>query len=129
MLKKGEVWFCTDNKNDFSHIKIERLPNEFLDQEALITNTKFNYFIDPDEFIKTISPSSEELPRYSDYVEHYLPPYFIDDLDRDSWMKAKTCSSCKAVAVFPQLFSTGYRYTCANCGMASSFFPADDPFL
>jgi len=115
MLKKGEVWFCTDNKNDFSHIKMEGSPDEFLDKEALITNTKFNYFIDPDKFIKTISPSSEKLPRYSDY--------------KDSWMKATTCSSCKAVAVFPQLFSTGYRYICANCGSASSFFPSDDPFL
>lgn len=130
MLEKGEVWFCTDNKNDFSHINMEGLPDESLDKEALITNTKFNYFIDPDKFIQTISPSSKELPRYSDYVEHSLPPYFIDDLvDRDSWTKATTCSSCKAVAVFPQLFSTGYRYFCANCGMASSFFPAYDPFL
>jgi hypothetical protein len=122
MLKEGEVWFCTDNKSDFSHLKAEDLPHEFLDKEALSTNTKFNYFIDPDKLIKAISPSSEELPRYSDYIEHYLD-------NTDSWRKPTTCPSCKAVAVFPQLSSTGYRYICANCGTASSFFPADDPFL
>ncbi|HEY9852876.1 MAG TPA: PIN domain-containing protein [Leptolyngbyaceae cyanobacterium] len=131
MLKKGEVWFCTDNKHDFSRLNAESLPHEYLDKEAFSTNTKgmFNYFIDPDKFIKKISPSSEELPRYSDYVEHDLHPYFRYALDRDAWMKPITCPSCKAVAAIPYLYSTGYRYVCANCGSASSFFPADDPFL
>ena len=63
------------------------------------------------------------------YVKRDLAGYFGDELDRDSWTKATVCSSCKALAVFPQLFSTGYRYVCANCKSASPFFPADDPFL
>lgn len=130
MLKAGEVWFCTDNKHDFSYPNAESLPHEALDQEAFSINTKgmFNYFIDPNKFIQQISPSSKDLPHYSDYVEHSLPPYFRYDLDRDSWMKPITCPSCKATAAIPRLYSTGYRYVCINCGNASSFFPADDPF-
>jgi len=62
-------------------------------------------------------------------VKHGLSLHFRDDLDTDSWMKATVCPSCRVRAVFPQLYSTGYRYTCANCGRASSFFPADDQFF
>ena len=119
LLKTGEVWFCTDNKHDFSRRNAENLPFEDLDMEAFSINKKgmFNYFIDPNKFIKQISPVSRDLPRYSDYVE------------KDSWMKPITCPSCEAVAAFPHLYSTGYRYICANCGSASSFLPADDPLL
>lgn len=129
ILKTGEVWFCTKNKHDFSQTNAECLPHQILDEAAFKVNSMFHYFVDPDKFIKQISPSAKDLPRYSDYVEHDLPPYFRYALDKDSWMKPIVCPKCHEVAAIPQLYSTGYRYFCVNCGNASSFFPADDPFL
>jgi len=132
ILKDGEVWLCTDNKHDFSQENCEQIPQEALDKEAFQTNTKgmFNYFIDPNKFIKQIAPSAENLPQYSKYVEPDIPSYFRYAPNRDAWMRPIVCPNCKAESAAPQLYSTGYRYFCPNyCGSASSFIPADDRFL
>jgi PIN domain len=118
-LKKGDVWFCTDNKHDFSQRDCYDSPHEDLKKETLQSNAKgmFNYFIDPSKFIQQIAEIKEELPKYYQYV-----------LDRDAWAKPTMCPSCKTMSAIPYIYSTGYRYICKNCGGASQFNPSDDPF-
>jgi hypothetical protein len=118
-LKKGDVWFCTDNKHDFSQGDRYDLPHEDLKQETLQTNAKgtFNYFIDPSKFIEQIAEIKEELPKYYEYVSN-----------RDSWFQPTMCPSCKTMSALPYVYSTGYRYICKNCGWASPFITSDDPF-
>lgn len=118
-LKKGDVWFCTDNKHDFSQKNRYDLPHEHLKEETLQTNAKgtFNYFIDPSKFIEQIAEIKEELPKYHEYV-----------LDRDSWFQPTMCPSCKTISALPYVYSIGYRYICKNCVGASPFITSDDPF-
>ncbi|QDZ40033.1 hypothetical protein FRE64_08830 [Euhalothece natronophila Z-M001] len=120
-LKEGEVWFCTDNKNDFSDPKYDFFPHAKLDQEAFKANkgNQFNYFIDPTNFIDKIGITKKKLPKYYDYVED---KFWIE--------KPILCPKCKHKSAFPRLYPTGYMYVCVQCKEpASTFIPSDDPFL
>lgn len=75
-LKEGEVWFCTDNKKDFSAKKKARqdIPDELLDSEAFSLNAKgcFNYFIEPIKLVEIAQIKLEihaqrTLPVYQSY--------------------------------------------------------------
>ena len=54
LLKKGTVWFCSENTSDFSELNRHDFPHNTLDSEAFTINQKgnFNYFIELEKLIK-----------------------------------------------------------------------------
>lgn len=92
-LKEGEVWFCTDNKNDFSLIQGRLdMPNELLDSEAFSVNSKgcFNYFIEPTKLVEKarikLEHAQKPLPAYRNYDP-------LDLLFKQSNYSCFTCGS------------------------------------
>lgn len=106
LLREGEVWFCTENKADFSMQNQHKFPHPDLDQEAFVISTKghFNYSIEIDELIKKIFPLKKDLPKYSDYIQPDL----------------SFCPRCSSESLIVQTFPLGWRYHCLNCGYGTS---------
>lgn len=117
LLEKGVVWFCTENKSDFSNPGRHDTPHNTLDIEAFAKNKNgsFNYFIELEKLIEKILPAKKNLPRYSDYVR-----------DSADFFKPSICPHCQCLSVVKQLFPSGWRYHCFSCNTNTPLFPPDD---
>lgn len=87
---------------------------------------------------KEFSPDSESIPINEEMQkiveeEQVLIPTSYHEAsfyaDKSFWARPLPCPRCKVESLFPQSFSTGYRYLCAQCGYSTPLFPADDPYF